>query len=341
MAEDRKISLFDIKTDIGILITLATVLGLAVYSTFFMGRIPYSSGVIHSFQPKFVVLVITSILYLVVGGGFGLLFILSFCQVQKAKLFWAIISCYIFVTAWFGAVPLHGRYLDPVFILLLILSFFSVKTIIQHKDGKGRLNNKLLVIAFTISILTVVFALALQEDLVNAATIGFSYLSQISLFGAVFSVFIMILFFTRGRQEPTKKVVYTITILFFIILGCNFVYNDVKGLQHIYTHTTINYGESEIGRWASENKINSLYFDEDDYRKLWVSFCLSQFWYHRRYVQVLNLTEDTKKINSPFYLITTKEFDDLHSCRVELVKIEEVHIPFTNNSMYLFLYRIL
>ena len=338
MAEDRKISLFDIKTDIGILITLATVLGLAVYSTFFMGRIPYSSGVIHSFQPKFVVLVITSILYLVVGGGFGLLFMLSFCQIQKAKLFWAVISCYIFVTAWFGVIPLHGRYLDPVFILLLILGFFSVKTIIQRKD---ELNNKLFIIAFAISILSVVFALALQEDLVNAATIGFSHLPQISLFGAVFGVFTMILFFTKKRQEPTKRVVYAVTILFLIILGCTFVYNDVKGLQHIYTHTTINYDESEIGRWTSENKINSLYFDEDDYRKLWVSFCLSQFWYHRRYIQVLNLTEDTKKINSPFYLITTKEFDDLHSYRVELVKIEEVHIPFTNNSTYLFLYRIL
>ena len=338
MAEDRKISLFDIKTDIGVLITLATVLGLAVYSTFFMGRIPYSSGVIHSFQLKFVVLVITSILYLVVGGGFGLLFILSFCQIQKAKLFWAIISCYIFITAWFGAIPLHGRYLDPVFILLLILGFFSVKAIIQRKDG---LNNKLLVIAFAISILSVVFALALQEDLVNAATIGFSHLPQISLFGAVFGVFTMILFFTKKRQEPTKRVVYAVTILFLIILGCTFVYNDVKGLQLIYTWTTTNYDESEIGRWTSENKINSLYFDEDDYRKLWVSFCLSQFWYHRHYIQVLDLTEDTKKINSSFYFVTTKEFNDLRSYRVELVKLEEVHIPFTNNSTYLFLYRIL
>jgi len=338
MAKDRKISLFDIKTDIGVLLTLATVLGLAVYSTFFIGRIPYSSGVIHSFQPKFVVLVITSILYLVVGGGFGLLFMLSFCQIQKAKLFWAVISCYIFVTAWFGAVPLHGRYLDPVFILLLILGFLSIKTITQRK---ALLNNKLLVIAFAISILSVVFALALQEDLVNAATIGFSHLPQISLFGAVFGVFTMILFFTKKRQEPTKRVVYAVTILFLIILGCTFVYNDVKGLQHIYTCTTTNYDESEIGRWTSENKINSLYFDEDDYRKLWVSFCLSQFWYHRRYVQVLNLTEDTKKINSPFYFITTKEFDDLHSYRVELIKVEKVHVPFTDNSTYLFLYRIL
>ena len=338
MAEDRKISLFDIKTDIGVLLTLATVLGLAVYSTFFIGRIPYSSGVIHSFQPKFVVLVITSILYLVVGGGFGLLFMLSFCQIQKAKLFWAIISCYIFVTAWFGAVPLHGRYLDPVFILLLILGFLLIKTITQRK---ALLNNKLLVIAFAISILSVVFALALQEDLVNAATIGFSHLPQVSLFGAVFGVFIMILFFTRERQKPTKRVVYTITILFLIILGCTFVYNDVKGLQLIYTCTTTNYDESEIGRWISENKINSLYFDEDDYRKLWVSFCLFQFWYHRDYIQVLNLTEDTKKINSSFYLITTKEFDDLHSYKTELIKVEKGHVPFTNNSTYLFLYRVL
>ena len=338
MAEDRKISLFDIKTDIGVLITLATVLGLVMYSTFFMEHVPYSSSIMHTFQPKFIVLVITSILYLVVGSGFGLLFMLSFCQIQKAKLFWAIISCYIFVTAWFGAVPLHGRYLDPVFILLLILGFLSIKTITQRK---ALLNNKLLVIAFAISILSVVFALALQEDLVNAATIGFSHLPQISLFGAVFGVFTMILFFTKKRQEPTKRVVYAVTILFLIILGCTFVYNDVKGLQLIYIWTTTNYDESEIGRWTSENKINSLYFDEDDHRKQWTSFFLSQFWYHRDYIRVLNLTKDTKKINGSFYLITTKEFDDLHSYRVELVKIEKVHVPFTDNSTYLFLYRIL
>ena len=36
-----------------------------------------------------------------------------------------------------------------------------------------------------------------------------------------------------------------------------------------------------------------------------------------------------------------KEFDDLHSYKTELIKVEKSHVPFTNNSTYLFLYRIL
>ncbi len=205
------------------------------------------------------------------------------------------------------------------------------------------MNNKLLVIAFAISILSVVFALALQEDLVNAATIGFSYLPQVCLFGAVFSIFITILFFTRTRRETARKVTYITVISFLIILGSIFVYNDIKGIQHIYTHTNINYEESEIGRWISENANPPLYFDIDDYRKLWVSFCLSQFWYHKDYIHVLDLTQDSKQNNnSSFYVITTKQFKDLENYdKVEIIKIEKVQIPHSSNFTSLFLYRIL
>jgi len=339
MAKDRKVSLFNIRTDIGVLITLATVLGLVMYSTFFMEHVPYSSGVVHSFQPKFVVLVITSILYLVVGGGFGLLFMLSFCQIQKAKLFWAIISCYIFVTAWFGAVPLHGRYLDPVFILLFILGLVSVKTMTQ-RNSKDTLSYRLLFIAFAISVLSVVFALALRRDLVNVATIGFSHLPQIYLFGGVFSTFVLILFFMK-KTESVKKLTYVSVILFLLILGAVFVYNDVKAVQYIYTHTNIDYEESSMGRWISEHDISTLYFDIDDYRGLWTSFYISQFWYHKDYIRILNLSQNIKpNSNTPFYLITTKYPEDLQNYKVKLLRVERVRVPYSNNFTSLFLYEI-
>jgi hypothetical protein len=309
--------------DIGLVIMFVVIGTLLIYNTLFLSGTPAGGyNVIHQFHGKFIYLIFTSLIYVIVGCGI-LPFLLSFSSLKSEKLCWTIVSVFVLCTAWFGAMPLHGRYMDPVFIMIIVS---GLSVILQPE----KIVNKYLMIGFGICAISAVFSSAMTEDIVNSATIVYVYLSMPIIVSLIGIAFLLVLLFAVRRPIPRK----TFAIFVVCIIASSFIINDIGILTHLCHSSADRLKESAIARWIGTNSPLKLYFDESDWSDLWISYCLIQFWYQQE-IPLINFTTN-KSIPPDTYVLTTKT---MNMPNYELVMTQLARFPHSKNTTDLFMYR--
>jgi len=136
----------------------------------------------------------------------------------------------------------------------------------------------------------------------------------------VFFAFFLFLLEARDTRKISAIVASTFIILFLA--------NNTINYQYVVNASTNAYEYCEIGRYISEHGLTDIYFDEDDYRDWWSTYCLINFW-NRQFTPLENFTDAS---NSSGYFISSKKLPyPILSTEKSFKKLENA-----NTTLYLY-----
>ena len=263
------------------------------YANLESGAIGYGKcGREASFLPQFFI----QTLYLVLAGA-GIAFIAFFSEIKRFKLFALIIFSLFFLVGYTGIVGYnaHGRYIDCLVPLMLIGAFAY----------RGE-NKKLLLFGFSLALVSTWLFPMFWRDTINCFSNIYLLTPHIQyLFvGFIFLIFLFLMF-----AKDKKKVVSVI----FAILLITFVTSNIVNFHYLNQASDNAFEDSKIGKYISENKIDGVIFDEDDFRNWWASYKVLNY-YNKKFIPIGNESEKyfiSSKILPYEILVEQERFSEL------------------------------
>jgi len=257
---------------LSMLIISLIVGGYFVANTLHFGGVSDSTGYnteIHMLNGISLIYLFNHITYLVLAGA-GILFMASISVIKKFKLFWLIIASLIAIlvyTGYSGSV-FHGRYVDCLIPLLMIMGFAYTP---KSKTG--------VFYGYVLSLLALIFLPLIWRDIINSATNIYTFLPVPILFAIIALAYI----FLSLQHLPYRKY---ISILFIILL-ITFTLSNIYNYNYAKQSSDNAYNNCQIGRYIENNTITGITFDYNDYGEWWGTYMLITY-YSRSWVPIGN-----------------------------------------------------
>jgi len=248
---------------------------------------------------------LVQILYLSLAGT-GVVFLASFSQWNKIKLFWIIIISLILLIAYNDVTgsSLHGRYIDCLIPLLIVGAFTY-----EWKEDR-----RILAFGSGLMLFSFLTINTFWRDTINSSSNIYTYYPWLIPLLFVASLIFLL-------KIKNKK---TIVTTFFIVLLITFTISNVTNFQYLKQASDNAYENCEIGRYINNHNLEGVVFDENDYRDWWASYCLLSY-YHGDFIPLGNSIDD--------YFTSSQDLQYEILAEQEQFKILEED---TNKTLYLY-----